>query len=100
MREFEEIRRSVPLLRRCLSLLRPAVEGAFGALLPDGPQRTLRTCPGRRRFSAIRVFLRKSVSYGAFVWARRARKHQKRRFPTPRAAACLVHDLVTTVKCY
>ena len=39
-------------------------------------------CPGRRRrLSAISVFLCKSVLYGPFVWARRALKHQKRRFP-------------------
>jgi hypothetical protein len=30
--------------------------------------------------SALRVLLCKSVLYGAFVWARRALKHQKRRF--------------------
>jgi hypothetical protein len=35
--------------------------------------------PGR--LSAIRVLHRKSVLYGAFVWARGALKHQKRRFP-------------------
>jgi predicted glutamine amidotransferase len=35
----------------------------------------------RGRLSAISVFLCKSVLYGAFVWARRALKHQKRRFP-------------------
>jgi hypothetical protein len=40
-------------------------------------------CPGRQRgrLSAISVFLCKSFLYGAFVWARRALKHQKRRFP-------------------
>ena len=31
--------------------------------------------------SDLRIFLCKSVLYGAFVWARRALKHQKRRFP-------------------
>ena len=39
-------------------------------------------CPGRRgRLSAISVFLCESVLYGAFVLARMALKHQKRRFP-------------------
>jgi acetolactate synthase-1/2/3 large subunit len=39
-------------------------------------------CPGHRgRLSALSVFLCKSVLSGAFVWARRALKHQKRRFP-------------------
>jgi hypothetical protein len=33
------------------------------------------------RLSALRIFLCKSVLYGAFVWARRALKHQKRLFP-------------------
>ena len=42
----------------------------------------------------------KSVFYGAFVWARRARRHRKRRFPAPRAAACLVHCLLTIAKGY
>jgi hypothetical protein len=38
--------------------------------------------PGRwGRLSAISVFLCKPVLYGAFVWAHRALKHQKRRFP-------------------
>jgi hypothetical protein len=40
------------------------------------------SCPGPPgRLSALSVFLCKSVLYGAFVWARRAHKHQKRRFP-------------------
>ena len=39
-------------------------------------------CPGRPgRLSALSVFLCKSVLYGAFVWARRALNHQKRRSP-------------------
>jgi hypothetical protein len=59
---------------------------------------TVRAAQGR--LSALGVFLRKSVFYGAFVLVRRALKQQKRRFPTPRAAACLVHDLVTIVKRY
>jgi hypothetical protein len=47
-----------------------------------------RHCPGRRgRLSAIRVFVCKSVLYGAFVWARRALAHQKRRFPARADAA-------------
>jgi hypothetical protein len=51
-------------------------------------------CPGRRgRLSALRVFLCKSILYGAFVWARRTRKHQKRRFPA-RAVAELVRDVI------
>ena len=35
--------------------------------------------PGR--LSALRVFLWKSILYGAFVWARRALNRRKRRFP-------------------
>jgi ABC-type cobalamin/Fe3+-siderophores transport system ATPase subunit len=47
-----------------------------------GGKSTMIHCPGRwGRLSAIRIFLCKSVLYGAFVWARRALKHQKRRFP-------------------
>jgi hypothetical protein len=39
-------------------------------------------CPGPPgRLSALRVFLCKSVLYGAFVWARRALNSRKRRFP-------------------
>jgi hypothetical protein len=34
-----------------------------------------------RRLSALSVSLYKSVLYGAFVWARGALKHKKRRFP-------------------
>ena len=41
--------------------------------------RSVRAVPGR--LSAIRVFLCKSVLYGAFVWARRALNSRKRRFP-------------------
>jgi hypothetical protein len=37
---------------------------------------------------------------GLFSWARRAPNSRKRRSPAPRAAACLVHDLVTIVKGY
>jgi hypothetical protein len=37
---------------------------------------------------------------GAFVWARRALNRRKWRFLAPRAAACLVHDLVTIVEGY
>jgi hypothetical protein len=33
------------------------------------------------RLSALRVFLWKSILCGGFVWARRALKHRKRRFP-------------------
>jgi hypothetical protein len=55
-------------------------------------------CPGRRgRLSARSVFLCKSILYGAFVWARRALKHQKRRFPA-RAVGSLdnnAFDLLT-----
>jgi hypothetical protein len=43
------------------------------------------------RSSAIRAFRCKSGLYGAIAWARRT---LKRRFPAPRAAACLVHDLL------
>ena len=42
----------------------------------------------------------KSILYGGFVRARKALKHQKRRSPAPRAAACLVHYLLTIVKGY
>ena len=39
-------------------------------------------CPGPPgRLSALSVFLCKSVSYGVFVWARRALNSQKRRSP-------------------
>jgi tRNA wybutosine-synthesizing protein 1 len=49
-------------------------------------------CPGRRgRLSTLSVFLCKSVLYGAFVWARRLPKHQKRRFPA-RAVIEYLHD--------
>ena len=41
--------------------------------------------PGRpgavKRLSALSVFHSKSVLYGGFVWAHRALKHLKRRFP-------------------
>jgi hypothetical protein len=40
---------------------------------------TVRAAQGR--LSALSVFLWKSILYGAFVWARRALKDQKRRFP-------------------
>ena len=57
---------------------------------------TVRGRPGR--LSARSDFPSKSVSYGAFVWARRgafvwALHRQKRRSLAPRAAACLVHSL-------
>jgi hypothetical protein len=40
--------------------------------------------PGRRgRLSVLSVFPSKSVSYGTFVWGRRALNSQKRRFPAP-----------------
>ena len=55
---------------------------------------TVRALPGR--LSALSVFRFKSVLYGAFVWARRALKHQKRRFPAravaqQRLGAAAVH---------
>jgi hypothetical protein len=63
----------------------PAAESAAP---PWGPPAAVREwsaytvgCRGRGRLSAISVFLCKSVLYGAFVWARGALKHQKRRFP-------------------
>jgi hypothetical protein len=40
---------------------------------------TVRAALGR--LSALSGFLRKSILYGAFAWARRALNHQKRRFP-------------------
>jgi hypothetical protein len=53
----------------------PLVEQLFAQLPKSyGPGR-----PGR--LSALSVSLCKSVFYGAFVWARRALKSQKRRFP-------------------
>ena len=58
-------------------------------------------CPGRRkRLSALSVFHSKLILYGAFVWARRALSSQKWWFSAPRAAARLVHDLVTIAKGY
>jgi hypothetical protein len=51
----------------------------------DISSRVVRAAQGR--LSALRVFLCKSVMYGAFVWARRALKHQKRRFPARAGAA-------------
>jgi hypothetical protein len=39
---------------------------------------SVRACPGR--LSALCIFHRKSVLYGAFVWARRALNGKKRRF--------------------
>ena len=52
----------------------------------------VRARPGR--LSGLSVSHSKSVLYGAFVWARRALSSQKRRFPAPRAAACLIHYLL------
>jgi hypothetical protein len=49
----------------------------------------------RGRFSALRVSHRKSVVYGAFVWACGVLSSPKRRFPALRAAACLVHYLLS-----
>jgi hypothetical protein len=49
-------------------------------------------CPDRRgQSSALSVFLCKSVLYGGFVWACRALKHQKRRFPARAVAASYRH---------
>jgi hypothetical protein len=49
---------------------------AFDAARAD-PAMAERYCPGPRgRLSIISVFLCRSVLYGAFVWARRALKHQ------------------------
>jgi hypothetical protein len=63
--------------------------GGARVVAADGPGR-----PGGR-LSALRVLLWKSVLRGAPVWARRALHRQKRRFPARRAAACLVHYLLT-----
>ena len=47
-------------------------------------QRQLQLRPGPpRRLSALRVFLCKSVLYGAFVWARRALNGPKTAVPGP-----------------
>jgi hypothetical protein len=54
----------------------PDLADGFDLVLP------LTTCPGRRgRLSNLSVSLCKSVLYGAFLWALRALKHQKRWFP-------------------
>jgi hypothetical protein len=51
-------------------------------LVPIAMEIFVNYCPGRSgRLSALSDFLCKSVLYGAFVWARRPLKHQKRRFP-------------------
>jgi hypothetical protein len=44
-------------------------------IVPKGPG------PPRGGQVFLSAFLWESILYGAFVWARRARKHQKRRFP-------------------
>jgi hypothetical protein len=46
--------------------------------------------PARERPSALRVFRRKSVFYGAFVWARRALNMQKRRFSARAVVAAIL----------
>jgi hypothetical protein len=62
----------------------------FETFGPDVIHDTVRALSGR--LSALSVFHSKSsVLYGAFVWAL---NRQKRRFPAPRAAACLVHSLL------
>ena len=72
------------------SLVTPAARRRRRRRRRHGWRRVLRAARGRRahlsgppggRLSAISVFLYKSVLYGAFVWARRALKRQKRRFP-------------------
>ena len=61
----------------------PFLPGATAVAAPSLVElqlnRTVRAARGR--LSALRVFLCKSVFYGAFVWARRALNSQKRRFP-------------------
>ena len=60
---------------------------------------TVRAAQGR--FSALSVFLSKSVFYGAFVWARRVLNSQKRRFPARAVAApgdAVVHSALTVRK--
>jgi hypothetical protein len=55
--------------------------GAGPAAYAEDGWRNLTACPGPPgRLSALSIFLCKSVFYGAFVWARRALKLQKRRF--------------------
>ena len=66
----------------------------FNFGLHDGPQLFAAVRAASGRLSALSVFLWKSILYRAFVWARRALKRQNRRFQAPRAAACLVHDLL------
>jgi hypothetical protein len=66
------------------------------------PGSILRTGPGRAE--ALKRHSRFPMEI-LFVWrlcitVRRALDSQKRRFPAPRAAACLVHDLLTIAKCY
>ena len=51
------------------------IRAATVSIKRSGPPR------GQGRLSALRVFLCKSALYGAFAWARRALKPQKRRFP-------------------
>ena len=48
-----------------------------------------------RRPTGLRVSYSKSALCGTFVWARRGLNRRIRRFPAPRAAACLVHDLLS-----
>jgi hypothetical protein len=48
--------------------------------------------PGRS--CALSISHSESFLYGGFAWARRALNIPKRRFPAPRAAACLVHYLL------
>ena len=73
-------------------------EAASGDAIDEALLQTARNsapgCPGRRgRLSATSVFLCKSVLYGAFVWARRALKHKKLRFPA-RAGDHITQSLV------
>ena len=68
------------------------------ALMRGHIERTVRAAQGW--LGAIRVSLWEPILYGAFVWARRPLNSAKRRFPAPRAAACVVHYLVTIVTYY
>jgi hypothetical protein len=72
---------------------RLAKEAIFNREVPLIIECTVRDLPGRL-LSALRVFHSKPTFCGASVWARRALHSQKRRFPAPRAAACLVHSLL------
>jgi hypothetical protein len=77
-------------LKRNCSGLSPDPAGISG--MKGGQPFPVRRPPGRLS-AALSVFLCKPVFYGAFVWARRALKHQKRRFPARAVREPDVHEL-------